>query len=163
MSLYSLTHLTGRKRNADRKIIIATIETSKAGFLVAVVGALVSIPPTAILTALFGPVLLLLTPAAFIVAALVLFRGRSNRGLKLPMYRMLLDRNAAKKYRNQILVCGVPIPAHAVMGQLVQSSEPMKATPAANAEDASKIPELTPAFGIRPTAPHEKSNTDLWD
>ena len=161
MSLYSLTHLTGRKRNADRKIIIATVETSKAGFIVSIVAIGVSVLPTAIAVMIFGPAAMVVIPPIFAVAGLILFRSRSQKGLHLPLYRTLLDRGAAKRAKGQILVCGVPIETNAVMSKLMYSSEDATYQPAKTTLDPAKAP----VFGTRTktTAPRNAENSGLWD
>ena len=140
MSLYSLTHLTGRKRNADRKVIIATIETSKHGFILSVVAILASFVPTALAVAIFGPAAMIIVPPLFVAAALILFKQQSSKGLHLPIYKTLLDKNAAKKVRGKILVCGVPIESHSTLSSLVYSSEP-------SSPEISKVDLFTPGNG----------------
>lgn len=169
MSLYSLTHLTGRKRNADRKIIIATVETSKHGFIVSVVAVIASLLPTTIAVSLFGPAAMVIVPPLFIIAALILFRYRSQKGLQLPMYKTLLDRNAAKRVRGQILVCGVPMQSSAVLGTAVRSSHPITAADlylarAKDVPDAQRVTQA-PAFGSpsKPAVQHTNEPSDLWD
>jgi hypothetical protein len=172
MSLYSLTHLTGRKRNADRKIIIATVETSKHGFIVSIVAVIASILPTVIAIAIFGPPAIIVVPVLCVVAALILFKYRSQKGLQLPMYKMLLDKGAAKKLHGQILVCGVPIQRHAVLSTVVHSSLPVKTTGVSDADlfnadaDVAPLRDRDPVFST-PSAPADprtiESRSDLWD
>ena len=166
MSLYSLTHLTGRKRNADRKIIIATVETSKQGFLVSVVAAVVSIIPTVIAVILFGAASLVIVPPLFIVAALVLFRMQSSKGLHLPMYKTLLDKSAAKKVRGQILVCGVPIQRNSVVSKVTYSSEDVRETGSITASlfGEDDAPAAAPAYGKATTTaePRTTEPSAIW-
>lgn len=122
MSMYSLTHLTGRKRNADRKVIIATVEVNKATFVISIVAVVASILPTVIAMATFGPPAAVLVPALFIGAGYFLFRYRAQKGLQMPMYKLLMDKSSVKRMRGQILVCGVPVQEHASIGQLTRSS-----------------------------------------
>jgi hypothetical protein len=156
VSLYSLTHLTGRQRNADRKIIIATVETSKAGFVVSIVAVGASIIPTAIAVAIFGPPALVIVPPLFIAAGLWLFRSRSQKGLRLPMYKTLLDKGAAKRIKGQILICGVPIPTRATIGKLSYSSEARQATTKPN----QHVEEARPAHGKAPKPSKTAPPTD---
>jgi hypothetical protein len=171
MSLYSLTHLTGRKRNADRKIIIATIETSKSGFLVSVVAVVLSIIPTAPAVMIFGPSAMLIVPPICVAAALYLFRSQSQKGLRLPMYRTLLDKGAAKRIQGQILVCNVPIQKHAVMSRVAYSSEAAEhvlSTDIANQHvaGAKSIRRTTaPAYGVATdnSTPRTTEASPLWN
>lgn len=158
MSLYSLTHLTGRKRNTDRKIIIATVETSKAGFLVSAAAAVVSIIPTAVAAIFFGSVVIVIVPPLCIVVALVLFRQQSSKGLHLPMYRMLLDKSAAKKTRGQILICGVPIEQVSSVGSVSYSSEPAVPTDEASEQNLSPA-----AYGVTAPSPEPRTESSaIW-
>jgi hypothetical protein len=164
MSMYSLTHLTGRKRNADRTIVIATVETSKQGFIVSVVSILVGVVPTAVITMIFGPVALVIVPPIFVIAGLFLFRSRSQKGLQLPMYRMLLDKRAAKTLKGRILVCGVPIRKQTSMGRFVQSSELATETAATGTRDRTRRPgETAPAIGQKSVTNKPQTPSDLWD
>ena len=160
MSLYSLTHLTGRQRNADRKIIIATVETSKAGFIVSIVAVGASILPTAIAVAIFGPPALVIVPPLFIAAGLWLFRSRSQKGLRLPMYKTLLDKGAAKRIKGQILICGVPIPRRATLVKLSYSSESQKVA----RKPSHHVEEAGPAHGIasKTATPTSDRPSAIW-
>jgi hypothetical protein len=171
MSLYSLTHLTGRKRNADRKIIIATIETSKEGFVVSVVAVVISLFPTAVAVMIAGPAAMLIIPPIFIAAGLFLVRSRSQKGLHLPMYRSLLDKGAAKRMKGQILVCNVPIQKHAVMSRLSYSSEAAEHVQSTDIASQHVAGEeiirntTTPAYGVATdnSAPRTTEASPLWN
>lgn len=166
MSMYSLTQLTGRKRNADRKIIVATIETNKHGFIVSVVALALSSIPTFLAVTIFGSAAMVIVPPLCVAAGLVLFKMRSDKGLKLPMYRMLLDRGAAKKLRGQLLICGVPVQRHARMSKAVHTSVPVESQTSVTRPAATPAPSIQPAFG-NAASPSDTSSTerrsDLWD
>ena len=165
MSLYSLTHLTGRKRNVDRKVIIATVETSKAGFLVSIGALALSIPPTAIAVMIFGMGALVVVPPLFIAAGLILVRQQSTKGLHLPMYKSLLDKKSAKKTKGQILICGVPIQKHAAVSKLAYSSEPVTPEDAPTATGGQQDHHLAPVFGTSSDIAHAPRTTEpsaIW-
>ena len=147
MSSYSLTHLTGRKRNVDRKVIIATVKTSKAGFLVSTIALAISVIPTAIAVMIFGMGALVVVPPLFIAAGLILFRQQSTKGLHLPIYKSLLDKKAAKNTKGQILICGVPIQKHSAVSKLAYSSEPITPDDAPTETHGQTNHRLAPVFG----------------
>lgn len=158
MSLYSLTHLTGRKRNADRKIIIATVETSKQGFFVSIIAVIISLVPTAVAVMVFGPPAMVVVPPLFIGIALVLFRMQSQKGLRLPIYRALIDKGAAKKTKGRILVCGVPIDTHASVSKLSYSSTPID-TSTGTGDLFGETPEPAPAPVYGAAGAHAEQRT----
>ncbi|KQO98841.1 hypothetical protein [Leifsonia sp. Leaf264] len=123
MYFYSLTHLTGRKKNVDRKIIILTFEADKTTTIITIFSLIASLFPTIIVYAIIGMPALVIVPALCSVLGWFLFRYRAQKGLQMPMYKLLVDRKAAKELSKQILVCGVPLPKHSSIGRVVSSSE----------------------------------------
>ncbi|MFE6966707.1 hypothetical protein ACFVAJ_16485 [Agromyces sp. NPDC057679] len=156
MSLYSLTHLTGRKRNVDRKIIVLTVEANKASFIVTVISVGVSILPTVILYMIIGSPALVIMPTLFAFAGWWLFRYRSKKGLQLPMYRLLLDRGRAKQLRGKALVCGVPMSDESAITKIVSSSVPADRL----AESAAE--ELTPVYGQTSRTNNDAPRHDIF-
>jgi len=106
-TVYSLTHLTGRHRNAQRRVLVAGFETKRATVVVSSGAIIASAPIAAIVGAFTGPYALFV-PLVFIAAGLWLFEARQTRGLKLANYQAILDRRRA---RNGVLyAAGAPIP-----------------------------------------------------
>lgn len=122
MTFYSLTHLTGRKKDVDRKTIILTVEAARSTWIILVASLAASVIPTALAYSLFGQVTLIIVPPLVIGAAFFLFKFRSSRGLQLPMYKVLMDRRAGKDLARKVLVCGVEMPDTVTLGQMVPSS-----------------------------------------
>ncbi|WP_159604619.1 hypothetical protein [Agromyces humi] len=165
MSLYSLTHLTGRKRNVDRKIIVMTVEANKATFIVTVISVAVSIVPTAILYIFIGAMAMVIMPTLFGIAGWWLFRYRSQKGLQLPMYKLLLDRGRAKQLKGKALVCGVPMPAESAITQIVPSSVSVDDPrhPTAWVRDENDPHEFAPVHGRANTTTKATGRTDILD
>jgi len=105
--VYSLTSLTGRHRNANRRMHIVGFETKRATFIVCAISVAASAPLTLILGVLFG-FWALATPLVFAIAGVYLFDARQTRGMKLVNYQAILD---TRRARNGILyAAGAPIP-----------------------------------------------------
>ncbi|KAB1661632.1 hypothetical protein F8O07_06925 [Pseudoclavibacter sp. CFCC 13796] len=121
MSMYTLTELTGRRRNQDRTIVIATVEASKrtwvAGILGAIGGGIVAMP-LVLLTA-GGPIL---GAAAGAAAAIFLFTKRSSTGLKQEYYKQFRDRAKAKKRLGVLTMCNEPVRLDVGVSRIVPSS-----------------------------------------
>lgn len=108
MHVYSLTRLTGRRKNVDRTIVVATVEVNRATFVVVVGSALVSIVPAVIVGALLGA-FALAVPALFIGAGLILVDQRTRKGLQLRRYEAMWDKRKTKVIRGTVFVCGEPL------------------------------------------------------
>lgn len=121
MSMYTLTELTGRRRNQDRTIVIATVEASKrtwvAGILGAVAGGIITMP-LVLLTA-GAPIL---GGAAGAVAAIFLFTKRSSTGLKQEYYKQFRDRAKAKRRLGVLTMCNEPVSLSIGVAKIVPSS-----------------------------------------
>ena len=130
--MYNLTSLTGRTRNVGRTVIINGFEFGRRALIVTGAAVGLAIVPTLILTAWFGMVATVLTPAAFIAAAFIFVEGRSRKGLQLRMYRSVLDKKLAKT--NEIYIC-IDVPVQKTLGRarIVASSAPLEEEPAAPA------------------------------
>lgn len=93
--MYNLTSLTGRKRNVGRSAIVWGFEVRRRSAMVTAIAVGVSLIPTVILGALFGPLAYIITPAAVVTAAFVLVEGRSRKGLQLRLYQSILNKKKA--------------------------------------------------------------------
>lgn len=115
--VYSLTNLTGARRNEDRRTVVFTVEVRRYTLLVVVASLIVSALPTLVVSLIVGPYALFV-PALSIVAGLVLWDTRQRNGLKLRNYQAILDR---RKSKNGVLYAsGNPIPTpELVMHQMV--------------------------------------------
>lgn len=92
--VYSLTPLTGRRRNSDRRMVVATVEVRQRPFIISIISAVASAPVTGIM-AIFVGVWCLIVPPLFIVAGIWLWDARQRRGLHLLNYQAILDRRRA--------------------------------------------------------------------
>lgn len=72
------------------------------------------------------------------------------------MYKIFLDRGAAKRIKGQILICGVLIPTRATIGKLSYSSEARQATSKSNQHGE----EARPANGKAPKPSKKAPPTD---
>lgn len=97
--VYSLTPLTGRRRNENRRMVVATVEIKRRTFLVAGASLLASAPVTGLLAMLVG-VWAIIVPLLFIGAGLWLWDSRQRKGLKLLNYQAILD---TRRARNGVL------------------------------------------------------------
>lgn len=95
---YSLTDLTGQRRNDGRQMVVATFEVRRHGLIVTALGLLASM-------VLVMPLLVILGGYAFILPAIgiplahLLFAARQRRGLKVYRYTSLLNaRRAARGF-----------------------------------------------------------------
>jgi hypothetical protein len=93
--VYSLTDLTGKRRNAERRMVVMTFEIKRRTFLVSSAAFAASLPVTGIVAMFFGTAALLVPPV-FIGVALWLWDSRQRKGLKLHNYQAILDQTKAK-------------------------------------------------------------------
>lgn len=112
---YDLTGLTGRKKNVDRTMVVATVEVNRFSLLVTVASAVASLP-VAVLTGYvigaFAPTywwLALGVPVLAAIAGVVLVDQRARGGLRLRRYQTFLETRRGRKQAQQVLVCGQPL------------------------------------------------------
>lgn len=105
--VYSLTRLTGRGRNDNRRIVVLTVETGRRTFIVLCLSAVASAPVTG-LVAMFVGVYALVVPPIVIGLGLWLWDSRSRKGLKLRNYQAIIDRRRA--VNGVLYAAGKPIP-----------------------------------------------------
>jgi hypothetical protein len=108
---YSLTRLTGRRKNADRSIVVATVEVNRTTFIIVVLSLAASVIPAVIVGILLGSngAFALIVPAAFVAAGLILVDQRTRKGLQLRRYEAMWDKRRAKAARGTVYVCGEPL------------------------------------------------------
>ncbi|AUG29564.1 MULTISPECIES: hypothetical protein [Microbacterium] len=105
--VYSLTDLTGRNRNENRRMVVATFEVKRRTFLISVLSVVASMPITTIVGFLFG-VYALAVPVVFVVGGIWLWDSRQRKGLKLLNYQAIVD---GRKASNGVLyAAGQPVP-----------------------------------------------------
>ena len=113
--VYSLTPLTGSRKNENRRTVVMTFEVKQRSLIVGILSFIASLPVTGII-ALFIGIYSLVVPFIMVGAGLWLWDSRQRRGLKLLNYQAMLD---SRKARNGVLYsAGQPVPhARAVMHQ----------------------------------------------
>lgn len=107
MSMYTLTHLTGRKRNEGRVTVVQGFEFQRKTLFVIGVSTAVSIVPSMILSLTVSPFFLLIIPAVTTIGSYWFFVTRSREGMKLSRYRTITDRKKANL--NEFHICFQPI------------------------------------------------------
>lgn len=111
MYAYDLTPLTGRKRNRDRTIIVATAEVNRFTFAVTVIGLFAGGLPALLIGLALGPFwpAVIIMPVLTVVGGLVLVDQRSKSGLELRRYKTLLERRSGRQRQNIIMLAGKPL------------------------------------------------------
>lgn len=111
MYAYSLTGMTGRRKNDGRTIAFTFGEMNRHTFMILLLAGLASFVPTALL----GGVLMAWTPywwaclsipLVCIPAAWWLFDTRSKRGLQLQRYQHVLDGRRGRGSTPTMRICG---------------------------------------------------------
>ncbi|MBN9214136.1 MAG: hypothetical protein J0J04_04845 [Microbacterium sp.] len=105
--VYSLTELTGRNRNENRRMVVMTFEVKRRTFMVSIISFAASLPLTGVAGFMFG-VWALIVPVIFIIGGLWLWDSRQRKGLKLLNYQAIVD---GRKAQNGVLyAAGQPVP-----------------------------------------------------
>lgn len=104
-SVYTLTTITGRRRNEDRETIVLTFETRRKPFLLTLLGLVPSSLIGLISAAFIGSYGLFVAAAALAGWAWLIIR-RSRSGLRQATWRTLLDKRASRKMQGQFIQCG---------------------------------------------------------
>lgn len=123
--MYSLTEMTGRRKNVDRTIVIATVEVKRFTFIVTLGSIVASLPVAAVVALLLGPyaAFAFILPVVFVFAGLFLVDQRSRKGLQLRRYEAMWDSRQAKSSRGTVYVCSQPL-QRAEVRTLIQSVIP---------------------------------------
>ena len=105
--VYSLTDLTGRKRNENRRMVVMTFEVKRRTFLVSAISVAASLPVTGLVGIVLG-VWALIIPVIAVIAGLWMWDSRQRKGLKLLNYQAIVD---VRKASNGVLyAAGQPVP-----------------------------------------------------
>lgn len=110
MYMFSMTSLTGVKKNAGRTMVLATFEISRRSFIVTVLALLVSILPVGLIAPVAfsfgmmpGVVVLLVIPLIVVSLTFFFVEGRTRDGLGLRRYEAMWDRRKARN--GVVFVC----------------------------------------------------------
>lgn len=106
MYVYSLTDLTGRRRNADRRHIIATFEVPYRAGIIGALCILASLPVALMFTLIFGVYAFIIIPIG-LGLGLFLFNTRTRKGLQLHRFQSILNRY--KSETGQFMQNGIPM------------------------------------------------------
>lgn len=142
-SVYTLTTITGRRRNDDRETIVMSFEMRRRTFLLTLLGVLPS-SVIGMIAALFIGSYGLLVGAAALGAWSYLVLHQSRTGLRLTTWRALLDRRAAKR----------------TLGQFVQCGQVVLAGPPEHVQVLQSMVLTTPSTEDDPAAPLMTAGTD---
>jgi hypothetical protein len=123
-SVYSLTDLTGRRKNAGRTMIISGIEIGRRTLIVTSVSFVASLLPMLLLFPLLGALTFVTVPPVFIIVGFVFFEARTRKGLQLRRYEAFLDKR--KVDPNIFFVCFQPVSAGLGFGRIVNSAETVR-------------------------------------
>jgi len=119
-AVYTLTDLTGRKKNIGRTMIVSGIEVRRNTIIVASVSLIISLVPTFVVFWFVGVYAVVFVPAAFIGAGFFLL-SKSRQGLQLSQYRALNDKRRADP--NTFFICFRPTERQEGFARIVQSCE----------------------------------------
>lgn len=107
MSMYSLTHLTGSRKNEGRVSVVQGFEFQRKTLMVVGISTAVGFLPAIILALTLSPFFLILVPMLIAIAGYWLFVTRSRDGMKLSRYKSIMDRKNANL--NEFHICFEPI------------------------------------------------------
>ena len=106
-SMYSLTHLTGRRKNEGRVTVVQGFEFQRKTLMVLAASTGVGFIPAIILALTISPFFLLLVPGVIAALGYWLFVTRSREGMKLSRYKSIMDKRSANL--NTFHICFEPI------------------------------------------------------
>ena len=116
MFAYSLTGMTGRKKNANRSVIFLTAELNRRTAWVGGVSIVAGLLLAGLVTALMviaglGQYALIafVLPIMTLGIGLFLFNQQTKKGLQLYRWRALVDSRQGKAKADVLYVCGVPM------------------------------------------------------
>lgn len=81
-TIYSLTDLTGRGRNAERRVVFMRTEIRRAPFIISIATTIVTLPLVAALVPMIGPYVLIV-PIVVAGAAVTAFTVRQRRHMQV--------------------------------------------------------------------------------
>lgn len=120
-SVYSLTDLTGRRKNAGRTMIISGIEVGRRALIVTSVSFVASLLPMLLLFPLLGALTFVTVPPLFIIIGFVFFETRTRKGLQVRRYELFIDKRKADP--GTFFVCFKPVTDGLGFGRIVNSTE----------------------------------------
>lgn len=164
MSMYTLTEMTGRRKNDDRTIVVATFKFNRYNFFIAIVSAILSAPIAALVAMLLGPfgwsMWALVVPVLAMVAGTYL-TSRVRDGQQRQFTKML-DKQMVSSGKGRrgvaessvVYVAGEPL-VEAHLSEMVQSFIRDPDFIAARNTEVSGVQTFVPAIGTadstRPT------------
>lgn len=107
MSMYSLTHLTGSRKNEGRVSVVQGFEFQRKTLMVVGISTGIGFLPAVILALTLSPFFLLIVPAIIAVLGYWLFVTQSREGMKLSRYKSIMDKKNANL--NEFHICFEPI------------------------------------------------------
>ena len=107
MSMYSLTHLTGSRKNEGRVSVVQGFEFQRKTLMVVGISTAVGFFPAIILALTLSPFFLIIVPLLIAVVGYWLFVTQSRDGMKLSRYKSIMDKKNANL--NEFHICFEPI------------------------------------------------------
>lgn len=92
MYVYSLTGLTGKKRNEGRMMVVATVEVNRHTLLVSSLSIIVGLVVAAPLSLLFSGFAFVFLPMVAVPVGNLLFIGHQRRGLQINRFNRMLNK-----------------------------------------------------------------------
>lgn len=110
-AMYSLTHLTGSRRNEHRRSVVLTFEVRQYAMWVFWISLGASAIPTLLFALILGPYAVVI-PVVCVIAGFILWDTRQRNGMRLRTYQAILDRRRARKRARNgtVYAAGRPIP-----------------------------------------------------
>lgn len=106
MHVYSLTRLTGARKDEDRHTVILRWEVRRHVRTVTLLALAVSLPVSGILFILIGGYAFVVAPLLIVPAAHVLFAERQRKGLKVTRAQALMNRR--RRETGKFYINGTP-------------------------------------------------------
>lgn len=129
MTIYSLTHLTGRARSAERRVVVMRFEIRRVSWFAFLGGFAAGIPLGAVAMTIW-PLALLLPPLVLGFASVIVFATRQRRHMQVRHFDAIRHSlraqgrigNDTRHLRGVVLVAGEPLRPATII-----RSEPMLA------------------------------------
>lgn len=140
--MYSLTHLTGRKRNEGRVTVIQGFEFQRKTLVVLGVSTAVGLIPAIILSVTLSPFFMLLIPAIITVGSYWFFVTKNREGMKLSRYQTITDKKKANL--SEFHICFEPISSMPGRGTIIRQTVNVMSEDQESAEMRPVISTSTP-------------------
>lgn len=108
MSMFTLTHLTGRRRNDGRTAVVQGFEVQRKTLLIVSWSFAASIIPAFFLSMFISPIFMLAVPLTVAGLAWWGFISRKSDGMNLSRYQAVMDQR--KSAENEVYFCFEPLP-----------------------------------------------------